>query len=244
MFEQKERVLQGATLRAVAQPRIKLSKLGEDDRLLLIYRAAAGVIHAKGYDATSLNDIAEAVGITKGGLYHYIDGKQSLLFKIMSYALDLLDAEVVTPAGSLVGAEQQLRSVIQLHTQLIVDKGIELTILLDESAGLAPDHLRLITQRRVTYYKFVRAIIQRLKDEGKLRELDVTIATHNLMGQLQWLPRWYTSGGRLTREQVIDGFTQAALTAVLRAGSSSRAVKRAKPASAKGSISKSSRRRK
>ena len=92
-----------------------------------------------------------------------------------------------------------------------------MTILLDEGAGLAPKHLRLITERRVKYYKFVRTIIQRLKDEGKLRDLDVTIATHNLMGQLQWLPRWYTPVGRLNREQLIEGFTQAALTALLRA---------------------------
>jgi TetR/AcrR family transcriptional regulator, cholesterol catabolism regulator len=235
--------LQGAIARAAGQPRVKLSKLGEDDRLLLIYRTAASVIHAKGYDATSLNDIADAVGITKGGLYHYIDGKQSLLFKIMSYALDMLEAEVMRPAGALAGAEQQLRLVIQLHTQLIVDKGIELTILLDESAGLTPEHLRLITQRRVKYYRFVRALIQQLKDEGKLRELDVTIATHNLIGQLQWLPRWYSPGGRLMREQVIEEFTKAALTALLRAEPSSLSSKRARPATAKPGSSKSSVRR-
>ncbi len=235
--------MQGAISKAAAQPVIKLSKLGEDDRLLLIYQTAARVIHAKGYDATSLNDIADAVGITKGGLYHYIDGKQSLLFKIMSYALDMLEAEVVTPAGLLASAAEQLRSVIRLHSQLIVDKGIELTILLDESAGLTPEHLRLITERRVKYYKFVRAIIQQLKDEGKLHELDVTVATHNLIGQLQWLPRWYIPEGRLTREQVIENFTQAALTALLRARSISRASKRAKPATTKPKLSKTSSRR-
>ena len=92
--------------KTVGQPRIKLSKLGEDDRLLLIYQTAAKVIHAKGYDATSLNDIADAVGITKGGLYHYIDGKQSLLFKIMSYAMDMLQAEVVTTTATLTDAER------------------------------------------------------------------------------------------------------------------------------------------
>ena len=211
--------------------------------MLLIYQTAAKVIHAKGYDATSLNDIADAVGITKGGLYHYIDGKKSLLFKIMSYAMDMLEAEVVASVEALTGAEQQLRTVIRLHTQLIVDKGIELTILLDESAGLTPEHLRLITERRVGYYKFVRAIIQQLKEEGKLRDLDVTIATHNLMGQLQWLPRWYAPVGRLNREQLIEGFTQAALTALLRAGSDLRAVKRAKPATAKRVSSRSSSRR-
>ncbi|MBK9706514.1 MAG: helix-turn-helix transcriptional regulator [Acidobacteria bacterium] len=45
---------------------VKLSRLSNDDRLLHIYRAAAKVIHQKGYDATSLNDIAAVLGITKG----------------------------------------------------------------------------------------------------------------------------------------------------------------------------------
>ena len=229
--------MQGAIAKAKAGPQIKLSKLGEDDRLLLIYRTAAKVIHAKGYDATSLNDIADAVGITKGGLYHYIDGKQSLLFKIMSYAMDILEVEVVAPTRSVTDPHEQLRTVIRLHTQLIVDKGIELTILLDESAGLTPEHLRLITSRRVKYYLFVRAIIQQLKNQGKLRELNVTVATHNLIGQLQWLPRWYVPGGRLSREEVIEEFTAAALTALLR-GSNSRAKNNLRGATKSGSLVK------
>ena len=237
--------MQETIAKTAAPPRIKLSKLREDDRLLLIYQTAAKVIHAKGYDATSLNDIADAVGITKGGLYHYIDGKKSLLFKVMSYAMDLLETDVVASAKTMNVAEERLRTLVQLHTRLIVEKGIELTILLDESAGLTPEHLHLITERRVGYYKFVRAIIQQLKKDGKLRELDVTIATHNLIGQLQWLPRWYIQGGRLSRERVVEEFTTAALTALLRAGGTSRSRKRAKPATANLVRSKpSSRRRK
>jgi AcrR family transcriptional regulator len=224
-FAAEGTLLQGAIAKAKPGPQIKLSKLGEDDRLLLIYRAAAKVIHAKGYDATSLNDIAEAVGITKGGLYHYIDGKQSLLFKIMSYAMDILELEVVAPTRPLLDAQERLHAVIRLHTQLIIDKGIELTILLDESAGLTPEHLRLITARRVEYYQFVKETIARLKREGKLRDLDVTIATHNLIGQLQWLPRWYVPGGRLLREEVIERFSDAALKALLRAKPNSRSAR-------------------
>ncbi len=235
--------MQGSAAKTIAPPRTKLSRLGEDDRLLLIYQAAAKVIHAKGYDATSLNDIADEVGITKGGLYQYIDGKPSLLFKIMSYALDVLAEEVIAPAAAMDGAEQRLRTVIQLHTQLIIGKGIELTILLNEIAGLTPEHLGLITRRRMAYYEFLRAIIQQLKEEGKLRDLDVTIATHNLIGQLQWLPRWYVSGGRLTRDQVIEEFSKAALTALLSSGSGLRAGASAKPAAGKPASSKSSSRR-
>ena len=202
--------------KAVTSTYRKFSGVEEDDRLRLIYQTAARVIHKKGYDATSLNDIADAVGVTKGGLYHYIDGKKNLLFKIMSYALDLLEVRVMKPSAELPEAEQQLRAVLARHTELILDEGIEMTILLDESAGLTAEDLHLITERRVKYYKFVRAILQRLQEEGKLHAVEVTIATHNLIGQLQWLARWYNPKGRLTREQVIQEFTKSALLALLR----------------------------
>lgn len=202
--------------KAATSPYRKFSGVEEDDRLLLIYRTAARVIHAKGYDATSLNEIADAVGITKGGLYHYIDGKKSLLFKIMSYALDRLEAKVSRPVAALADAEEQLRALLAWHAELIIDGGIELTILLDESAGLTTEDLHRITERRMQYYKFLRAILQRLQDEGKLHDLDVTIATHGVIGQLQWLARWYVPGGRLSRDEVIAGFVQTVLTGLLR----------------------------
>ena len=196
---------------------VKLSRLSNDDRLLHIYRSAARVIHQKGYDATSLNDIAEAVGLTKGGLYHYINGKQNLLFKIMNYALDLLDAEVVKPVKNMPDAEQRLRSLIELHASLIIDKGIEMTILLDESTGLTSEDLATITKRRNRHYRFVRGIVERLKVEGKLHpNIDVTIITHSIIGQLQWLARWYHPGGRLKRNRTIEEFTRSVMAGVLR----------------------------
>lgn len=199
---------------------MKLSRLGEEDRLLLIYQTAARVIHEKGYDGTSLQDIADAVGVTKGGLYHYIDGKKSLLFKIMSYRLDLLENKVMAPSALLPDAEQQLRSVITLNTQLIIDNGMEMTILLDESNGLTKDDLREVAARRLRYYQFVRGIIERLKTQGKLHDLDVTIATQNLIGQLHWLARWYQPNGRLKSEEVITEFTRAIVTGLLRPATS------------------------
>lgn len=196
----------------------RFSGVEEDDRLRLIYQTAARVIHEKGYDATSINEIADAIGITKGALYHYIDGKQDLLFSIMSYALDVLEKEVVTPVAQVTDAEEQLRHLVALHARLIIDYAVEMTILLEEGTGLTAAHSRLITKRRMHYYKFVRAILKQLSDEGRLQAVDVTIATHNLIGQLQWLARWYNPAGRLSREQILDEFSKAAMLALLRPG--------------------------
>lgn len=195
---------------------IKLSKLSEDERLQRIYRTAAKVIQEKGYDATSLNDIAEALGITKGGLYHYIDGKQSLLNKIMSYAMNLLETEVVKPVKKIPDAESQLRTLIELHAGLIIDKAAEMTILIEETTGLLREDKGRILKRRVKHYKFVRGIIDRLKAEGKAHgDIDSTILAHSIIGQLHWLARWYRPNGRLNRRQTIDEFTKSVLAVVL-----------------------------
>src|SRR5436305_9650904 len=90
-----------------------------NERLAEIYRAAAQIILRKGYDATSVNDIANAVGMTKAGLYHYINGKKELLFDIMNFGLDELDQEVLTPAQAIADAGARLRFIINGHARLV-----------------------------------------------------------------------------------------------------------------------------
>lgn len=76
-----------------------LQDLFSDGRSGVIYRKAAQMIYEKGFDGISMNEIAEALDLTKPGLYYYVKGKKQLLHTIMSYAMDLLDVTVVKPAG-------------------------------------------------------------------------------------------------------------------------------------------------
>src|ERR1044072_5520493 len=89
-----------------------------NERLAEIYRTAAQIILRKGYDATSVNDIANAVGMTKAGLYHYINGKKELLFDIMNFGLDELDEEVATPASAIPDSVERLQFIIRMPAQL------------------------------------------------------------------------------------------------------------------------------
>src|SRR5258708_33961089 len=91
----------------------------KENRLAEVYRAAAQIILRKGYDATSINDIANALGMTKAGLYHYINGKKELLFDIMNFALDELEEEGITPAQSIPNTASRLRFIITSHSRLV-----------------------------------------------------------------------------------------------------------------------------
>ena len=107
-----------------------------NERLAEIYRTAAQIILRKGYDATSINDIANALGMTKAGLYHYINGKKELLFDIMNFGLDELHDEVVAPAASVTDPSARLRSIIEKHAQLVTRGQGAITILVDEITAL------------------------------------------------------------------------------------------------------------
>src|SRR5260370_17284959 len=98
----------------------------------------------KGYEATSMNDIADAVGLTKAGIYHYIRGKEELLFAIMSYAMDMVDEDVIAPARKIADAEERLRTIVERHAKRILEVGGAVTILLEEMSPLPPPHPRTI----------------------------------------------------------------------------------------------------
>ncbi|HEX4949783.1 MAG TPA: TetR/AcrR family transcriptional regulator [Blastocatellia bacterium] len=196
--------------------RKKLVTNGEPDRLDEIYRTAAEIIFEKGFDATSMSDIADAVGMTKAGVYHYIPGKKDLLFALMSYALDHLDQDVIIPARKIPDAETRLRFIIQSHVKLITgdngDKGNGLiSILTDELPGLTKIHRRKIIERKREYLDLVRATMDELKAEGKLKDLDTTVCAFTIFGTVMWLARWYRPGGRLKGEDIADEITRIAI---------------------------------
>jgi AcrR family transcriptional regulator len=199
----------------------KLSASEEPNRLDQIYYVAAKIFCDKGYDATSMSDIAEAVGITKAGIYHYVKSKQDLLFAIMNFGMDRLETYVITPARAVTDAEQRLRNVIHNHALLIIEGSAPegyspLTVLNDEMAGLTPIHRRKVQQRKRAYLDLLRDTLRQLKEEGKLKDVDITVASFSLFGMLLWLSRWYRPDGKLTGEEVANEIEKIALGGMLR----------------------------
>jgi len=180
----------------------------------------------KGYEATSMNDIADAAGLTKAGIYHYIRGKEELLFAIMSYAMDMVDEDVISPARKIADTEERLRTIVERHARRILEVGGAVTILLEEMYALTPAHRRTIRSRKRAYFSLIRQTLEQLSAEGKLRSIDPTVATFNLLGMITFLSRWYRSDGILTSEEVLNDVCEFAVNAVLsgETGAAGRAV--------------------
>jgi AcrR family transcriptional regulator len=187
-----------------------------DGRAAEVYRTAAQIILQKGYDATSVSDIAQAMGITKAGLYHYIHGKTQLLFDIMQYGLDELIREVAEPARVIADAETRLRFMIGMHARIVTRGDGAVTILVDEARALTPAQNRKVTQKKRAYFDFLRATLKEMKRDGKLRDVDLTVAAFSLLGMINWLSRWYQADGPLNEQQIAEEIVDIALQGLTR----------------------------
>ena len=196
----------------------KPSITAESDRAVEIYTKAAEIFHEQGFDATSMSRIAAAVDLTKAGLYYYIESKEDLLFAIMDYAMGRLETRVIEPSRLVADTTERLKSIITRHCQLLTEGNQAITILTDEVEGLKPKHRKQILDRKRVYFDFVRETLEELKREGRLRDVNTTVATFSLFGTLLWLPRWYRVDGQLSGDEVADAITDIAAGGLLAGG--------------------------
>lgn len=195
--------------------------VNEADRMRQIYYVAARLFCEKGYEATSMSDIAEAVGFTKAAIYHFIPGgKQDLLNDIITFGMNSLEQQVIAPAKLIPDAETRLRAIITNHVRIITD-GSEtvgfnpVTVVVDEVAGLSVAQRRKITLRKREYVDLIRATLTQLKEQGKLKDVDVTVTAFSLLGMILWLARWYRPNRKLRGDHVADEITKLALGGLL-----------------------------
>lgn len=195
-------------LKAAQKPRPvagkKAAQPSKSARLEYIYQTAARIIHEQGYEATSLNNIAKASGLTKAGLYHYVSSKESLLYEIMNYGMDLVETDVLAPSRLVDDPRERLRTLVRTYANLIMAERQAITIVINEANGLTPKRRAKIRERRHVFQNFVRDTIERIKSECGVPVTDVGVTTLSFVGCLVWLAYWYRPDGRLTQEEVTD----------------------------------------
>jgi TetR/AcrR family transcriptional regulator, cholesterol catabolism regulator len=186
-----------------------------DTRRARMCRTAAQLFRDRGYDATSVSDVARALGMTKAGLYHHFESKEALLFEIMMYGLDRVRDDVIIPARTIRDPEERLRAMIVNHARIATRGQGAVAHLGDEIRALPPAGRRQIEQRMRVYFDLIRDTLRELKASGRLRTVDPTVATFSLLGMILWLPRWFRQGGRLDQEAVANAIAEFALGGLL-----------------------------
>jgi AcrR family transcriptional regulator len=193
-----------------------------------ICRRAAQIFQERGFDATSVSDIARALDMTKAGLYHYFTSKEALLFEIMMFGLERVHDEVLEPVRAIRDPELRLRQLIVRHARIATRARGAVAFLVDEARALPPAQRTKIEQRMRIYIDLLRDTLTELKKTHRLRDIDPTVGAFSIAGMILWLPRWFRHGGRLTPEQAADEIANLALGGLLRTSAASQRKSRAR----------------
>ena len=171
-----------------------------------ILETAARLICAHGYEATSMQEIAEACDLTKAGLYHHVASKEALLLAIMHYGMDLFDDMVIAKVSDIVDPVARLRECMARNIALVTqDSSKEVTIILHEHQTLTGAAREEINQRKKRYVRFLESAFREAIERGQVRAVDPTLAAFSFLGVVLWTYKWYRADGKLDPRQLSDG---------------------------------------
>lgn len=182
-----------------------------------VLRTAAQLFNEKGYAASTLDEVAERLGVSKPTVYYYVDSKDAILFECVRTGLGLLEeavAEVERTGGRAIDKlEAAMRQYIAIVT---MDFGMCVIRVGEEP--LAPAQRRELRRIKAGLDRVFRELIRQGIAEGSIVDCDPKIAAFTIAGAMSWIGRWYRPGGALAPE-AIAGQTIALLLRALRVGS-------------------------
>lgn len=159
-----------------------------------ILHAALATVRDQGYHATTLDDIAERLGIRKTALYHYFPDKDSILYACHKESLAELDRMIESSEECCSSPGQRLAYLIREHVRVMTEE-LEGSPLAFEVSALSRDRRAEIIAGRDRYEQVLRDLVAKAVESGEFRPVDSKIAVFAILGAINWIARWYDPEG-------------------------------------------------
>ncbi|MEU8798383.1 TetR/AcrR family transcriptional regulator [Spirillospora sp. NPDC048819] len=182
-----------------------------------ILRTAVELFNRKGYDATSMGDLAKELGLTKAAIYHHVTSKEQLLSRALDDALDELTAVVAEASHERAGATayERLRGVVRRSVEVLVAHQPSVTLLL-RVRGNSDVELAALERRRWLDDRLAALVADAVK-EGALRDdVPPALVSKLLFGMVNSLIEWYRADGVYDPATVADTITTMAFDGLAR----------------------------
>lgn len=171
---------------------------------------AVQVFNERGYDGTSMGDLAAALGITKSSIYHHVAGKEALLGLALDRALSALFDVLDEPTSTTGRARDRLEHVVR-RSVAVLDAELPFVTLLLRVRGNTPTEKDALERRR-EFDRRVADLVAEAVADGDLRaDLDPALVTRLLFGTVNSLVEWYRPDRGATAGQVADTLVEMTL---------------------------------
>jgi TetR/AcrR family transcriptional regulator, cholesterol catabolism regulator len=177
-----------------------------ESRRQQIEDAASTLFRERGYAATSVRDIAQALSLQGGSLYAHVASKEDVLWSIVNRAADRFNAGVEPLARSAAAAPTRLREMIRAHVSVVTSSQRDAAVFLHEWRFLSPERRGAIADRRDAYERLFRQVIVDGVESGDFAMADPRMSAMAMLSALNGIAAWYNPAGPLTPDQIADQY--------------------------------------
>jgi TetR/AcrR family transcriptional regulator, cholesterol catabolism regulator len=178
-----------------------------------LVRAAARLFSERGYHGTSMQHLADALGLQRGSLYAHIGSKEELLLDVVEEGAERFLERGAEAAKLQAPAGDRLRHFLAGHIATVVEHLDAATVFLNEWRYLSPDLRAVVQQKRDSYEALIRGIIEEGKRNGEFREdADTRIASLGVLSVGNWIYAWYRPEGELGPQEIGEKFADLLVT--------------------------------
>ncbi|MGZ3646311.1 MAG: TetR family transcriptional regulator [Ktedonobacteraceae bacterium] len=196
---------------AVQALRKKRNSPGHEKRVRLTQKAivnvAAELFARDGFGATSLDDIASVLGVTKGALYYHVRNKEEILRLIYLTVLTASEEPLQHITEADLSPVEKLQHAVEHQVAVAADRSPAMIVFYREHPHLTGPFAKEISLRKKAYEQYFEHIIEEGQSAGVFQlNVDPKIATFGLLGMCNWLSQWYSPEGQYTHLHIATMF--------------------------------------
>jgi TetR/AcrR family transcriptional regulator, cholesterol catabolism regulator len=183
-------------------------------RLEEVLQSAANIFFAKGFHATSIEDVARDVGMLKGSLYYYIKSKDDLLFQLLLAGIEDGDAFIARQIDVAGDPVEQLERAIRAQIDYIIQNKVPFGLFLHEFDSLSGKRQHKLISVMSRYNSRFVDLVRRGQQQGKLIDGEPWLIVNGILGMCNWLYRWYDTDNVSDPEQIKQVFLRMILSGI------------------------------
>lgn len=187
-----------------------------EDRKEEILKTAAKLFSERGYNAVSMRDLAEALGIKAASLYNHINSKQELLVTIIIAVAEEFTSGMNEIISSKTSTVEKLNKVIDLHVRITIENSMALFSLNNDWMHLKDPSLSYFKDMRNGYEENFRKILKQGVKKKEIQGLNIEVMLFSILSSLRTLNQWYSKKQGIDGEELSAQMKQVLLQGIIK----------------------------
>ncbi len=172
-----------------------------------VLREASLSFNRRGFHGTSLDDVAQKLGVTKAALYYYFPNKQAVLKACFDVVMESALENVEIARKAKVNGRERVRIVLSGFLESLIND-LSVAVMIMEEDALSPEDMEEVKTKRDKFERSLRDFVREGIKDGSIVPCDPKLAVFTLLGAVNWVSRWFKSEGPWTSKQLSVAVTE------------------------------------